>query len=1228
MPGWSQAIFQPSSISSNNDDIAYAMAKDAEGNTYYSIREYWDYDSLNVFGRKNIGYEAGNVYKFNADGSYAWSLKLPSDKIGSLHVNKDGILYAVSTSLYWGAGTIYKVDRNGILSETQQIAGAMKLRTDKQGNLIVAGKDFVAKYTTTLSKLWEITFNPHADNSYVSIDVDNNGNVVVAGDFARGIALGDHFYESDDQTPGAFVAKINSEGQVLFAKFFGASSLSANVRDVKFDAVSGDIYFTGSLSGTGSFGGQEVKSKGESDFYLAKIDRDGLLKWFKSDGSYGPDYGSSLVVSKEYVYTTGRLYGNIKMDNAQVGYIIGPSSIMARFNKTTGRASWIKGISPSKYDDAGYKPIFIEEIEQKNLKMTGMFHGVIVSGLDTLRSKNEDVFSLSVLDTLSTGTTAQLRGKVVASQNSNCDTTQVGIANMVIKAMPGPIYAMTNENGRYTMNLPVGTYSIAQVLPRKRNMVITQACPATTPKVIVKEPGEKLTPVSFGNNVLLLPYLEVDVATDRFRRCFRNDMVVRYANDGLASVSNVVVKVDFPEHIIPLSSTVPWTAKNGQTLTFKIGTLQAGQRGVIHITDSVRCGDETIRGVTQCVYASISPANNNPEVDPLWDRSDIQVLAKCLETGFVRLGIKNIGTGAMKDSALYRIYSNDQVAFEGKYKLSPGDSLSMQVPSNGRTIRIEAYTTVNSPKNVISDAVEGCGRVVAASIDMGFVNAFSQNDEEVELETFCAEIVDSFDPNDKQVFPSGITDQHNIIGDEELEYLVRFQNTGTDVAYNIVIRDRLDPNVDLATLNIGASSHKYSVKIEGEGNPEIVWTFKNIMLPDSGRNEPGSHGFVKYKIKPLKDLARGTVIRNKAEIYFDYNSPVITNEVFNTIGLPELTRMATVVQDCSKELRIEAGDDESRAVCDLSSVVLSHQLSEVGYGQWKVLEGSGDVVESASALEIKNLVEGENVFEYSLTYCNNTDKRTVSVNRTITPAVPSVQEEYLFCSATVSGAAIELSGTNLTWFDDSEMKQVRHTGNSFKPTGTDVLFVTDSNNECVSAAAVVKVVVNASPAAPSAKAAEGCANTGIALSASGDGIVWYREPGATEVAYSGNSIEASFNSPGEHQLFAATLSNGCESERIPVNVKVKGYDRKEIFIQNVITPNGDGLNDAFYLKEDNFEKCAGSFRQVLVYNRFGETIFSSRNPDFTWNGDVATGVYFYSLAFDNGKFEGSITVQK
>ncbi len=137
-------------------------------------------------------------------------------------------------------------------------------------------------------------------------------------------------------------------------------------------------------------------------------------------------------------------------------------------------------------------------------------------------------------------------------------------------------------------------------------------------------------------------------------------------------------------------------------------------------------------------------------------------------------------------------------------------------------------------------------------------------------------ITGAYDPNDKlAVTSSQYSDAVYYIGtDEWIDYTIRFQNTGTDTAFNIVITDTLPPTLDPATLVIGAGSRPFTWELRDQG--VLKFYFINIQLPDSNVNEPLSHGFVSFRIWPRLPLSPGTVIENTANIYFDFNPPVIT----------------------------------------------------------------------------------------------------------------------------------------------------------------------------------------------------------------------------------------------------------------------------------------------------------------------------------------------------------------
>jgi hypothetical protein len=64
----------------------------------------------------------------------------------------------------------------------------------------------------------------------------------------------------------------------------------------------------------------------------------------------------------------------------------------------------------------------------------------------------------------------------------------------------------------------------------------------------------------------------------------------------------------------------------------------------------------------------------------------------------------------------------------------------------------------------------------------------------------------------------------------------------------------------------------------------VDFNFLNIALPDSSADEPGSHGFVKFRVDQQPDLPDGTVLANQAAIYLDFNPPMLTNTALHTVG--------------------------------------------------------------------------------------------------------------------------------------------------------------------------------------------------------------------------------------------------------------------------------------------------------------------------------------------------------
>ena len=143
-------------------------------------------------------------------------------------------------------------------------------------------------------------------------------------------------------------------------------------------------------------------------------------------------------------------------------------------------------------------------------------------------------------------------------------------------------------------------------------------------------------------------------------------------------------------------------------------------------------------------------------------------------------------------------------------------------------------------------------------------------------QTVVSQIVrGSYDPNDKTEMHDGKITPEELNNKAYLTYLIRFQNTGTDTAFRVIVRDTLESKLDAESFEMLKASHPYQLTIIDKRILE--WTFNNIYLPDSNVNEKASHGYVSFRIKAKEGLKIGDHIANSASIYFDFNLPVKTN---------------------------------------------------------------------------------------------------------------------------------------------------------------------------------------------------------------------------------------------------------------------------------------------------------------------------------------------------------------
>jgi uncharacterized repeat protein (TIGR01451 family) len=216
---------------------------------------------------------------------------------------------------------------------------------------------------------------------------------------------------------------------------------------------------------------------------------------------------------------------------------------------------------------------------------------------------------------------------------------------------------------------------------------------------------------------------------------------------------------------------------------------------------------------------------------------------------------------------------------------------------------------------------------------------------------FSREVVNSFDPNDKIVFPSGMIEETFLDNHDSLTYTIRFQNTGTAPAINIRITDSLSQLLDVNSFRLIGSSHPTNAVLQDH---LLSFYFNGIYLPDSTNDEPNSHGFVRFSIKFSAMTALMDTVQNDANIYFDFNEPVLTNSTLNFISKPDVPTALDIKSNMNFTVYPLPADKFFHVVLKSESEFFYYSLLNLN-GQVLL---SGQLNNSLPRIDVSNLAAG------------------------------------------------------------------------------------------------------------------------------------------------------------------------------------------------------------------------------------------------------------------------------
>ncbi|MFN8417176.1 MAG: T9SS type A sorting domain-containing protein [Cytophagaceae bacterium] len=532
-------------------------------------------------------------------------------------------------------------------------------------------------------------------------------------------------------------------------------------------------------------------------------------------------------------------------------------------------------------------------------------------------------------------------GKAFLDLNNNCkydNYTDKILSNIKVR-LNDSLIVTTDNNGDYNMIVSgtPQTYSLRVEDPQGQ---FNPSSSCTVSTVHILNSGQ--------TSIVNLPMIqsscgsvEVSINPIQLRRCFVNDITVNVFNRDPNAGASTQVRVIIPPLTTAISSVPSWNSKNGDTLLFTIATPAFLSNTRITILDSVHCYNENYLGVGQCIKAEIiktSTCMNGIN----YTGSDIISYGTCYND-YYELYIKERGQSSASDSTYYEIFLDDTLVKQQKILLAPNDSMKVIVPTKGKSMYVKIQQDHLHPLwHERTWVGEGCGDWSSQTISKGYVDQYFYTQKDVLTATQCVTIRGSYDPNDKQAFPSR-TD-HLIRPNQDITYKIRFQNTGTDKAIHVCVVDTIAPYLDINSIKNITVSHPLVFKnIVNIQNRIVYFQFTDINLPYKSADSAGSNGYIQFTISQLPDVTLGTEINNTAAIYFDYNSPVITNTTSQILGVP-------VIADQQLKWLNWNGNT---TVCENDKLVLKTITNGVVSSTW--YDPQGNIVSQTDSLVIPTM---------------------------------------------------------------------------------------------------------------------------------------------------------------------------------------------------------------------------------------------------------------------------------
>ena len=469
-----------------------------------------------------------------------------------------------------------------------------------------------------------------------------------------------------------------------------------------------------------------------------------------------------------------------------------------------------------------------------------------------------------------------------ANGNSIIDTTETGLGGIylfIYGAGTQQTAFSDSITGNFSFNLPAGTYTVQLCSSGSllQNSIIT--VPAPLPTVPPNNCASYNVTIGANDTICGLNFGVFTNASTVSGTLFYD-----INNNGILDGS----ETGLPYQIVQIGAYTAYTDANGfYSISLPIGSYTISYTPTGYYSSGTITTSNVVANVTQ---NGQTYGNNNIGLYMTPGQVDLGITISPSTTvtpGFgawYSINVCNNGTTPTGATVLMQY----DAVLTPNYQSPAGSSVNTTnnlITWNVANINPGACYYIWVSFNALVSAQLGASTIEFVSVNptTGIDNNASNN-----TDTIHQIVVGSWDPNNKLVAYSNTNDPNfqmvsSTTPNQEIRYTVNFQNTGTAPAYNVVVVDEMSSNLDVNSYQFIGASH--NCQIIRNGNT-TTYKFMGIMLPDSTNNEPESHGSITYKLNALSSLNIGDQIIDYANIYFDFNAPVLTEDAVITVVGP------------------------------------------------------------------------------------------------------------------------------------------------------------------------------------------------------------------------------------------------------------------------------------------------------------------------------------------------------